>query len=315
MALAIDQFEAAHNPEALALLILDAQQASGEELNYVGRASKQLESGWKCLDAAQWLVEHQLRGAYNLQEPQIPGQLYAKGLDHFEKGLELTTSTYQAHELNNAYMSQPGFSWLASERQTSSAAPIEEINNTLLSSIAANVADRYAVGTESRNARDRGDYYGQLFEGMMLGMVAESEQFRQANIIALPAPPLLEKRSPSNPHPIDIALWRVDQMNRTSTLIGGLQCKSFVDLREAPREDRQRSDFSVTVYAKRHFAKAGNTTEEIIGSWLNQEYLVEMHTSLMNRIARSGNAALIGALDLEPLTVIQKKAKQIAIAS
>lgn len=275
-----------------------AQRASDEAFNHL-RPAHLYENGWRYLESAQWLVEHELRGTHSLLDTEQPAKLYQRGIQDITLSVEKSEDQQTYHKYINVLMAHRALRWLCFERGSKGAA-LENLQDAYLQDIATSLTLRHersqqeeidSKTTEKRKTTIRGDY-GFLLEAMLLGVVAESEAFRRARIVGLPASPTHEMGSELLQRPPDIMLWRV-QDDQTTIPIGGIQAKSK---RKVGTSDPL--NFTATFFARTEFDN--RTNKEIISNWIEGKELELTHYRLERAILRSGNLALVEALGIEP---------------
>jgi hypothetical protein len=199
----------------------------------------------------------------------------------------------------NVLMAHQALRWFCSDRRNQ-VESFEDMQNVYLQDIATSVTLRHERNQQEQSNRKTSverketirNGYGFLVEAMLLGIIAESEEFRRARIVALPASPYHEYGSKSVLLPRDVMLWKVED-DHTATPIGGIQAKSK---RRGTTTDPL--GFTATFLAISKYDTRLN--HEIVTDWVNGKNLEYTHERLRRAIARSGNQTLINALGLVP---------------
>jgi hypothetical protein len=270
---------------------------ASREAQYYEKPSHLFERGWKHLESAQWLTEYALRGEHSLIDDDLPTRLYEGGIDTIKMSLSGSQDQQVYHKYINVLMAHRALRWLCVERREKGM-PVEKLYDAYLEDITTSLGLRHERSHReygnSRTTAKRKDTirtdYGFLLEAMLLGVVAESEEFRKARILGLPASPAQEAASDEIQLPPDIVLWKIEEDN-TAHPIGGIQSKTK---RKGATIDPH--GFTATFIARTELDT--RTNQEVINDWLEGKNLQSVHYRLSQAIVRSGNLALSNALGL-----------------
>lgn len=280
-------------PVTLESSLAVAQQMQTIEIGHAS-PTHNLDTSFKYFDAARILLDAQLDSQHSILDPDLLQNLTENGIDRADETRRLSSTRSPLHQQASMVLAaKPSFDWLCHQRG-SGPTDIEAIADAQLSLISTGLQARLAwliecefIDASEPSQHGNNGAYGLLFEEMVLGMLAESEEFRKAGIISVPAGPNLEALADDNPSPKDLALYHA--VDGKAEFIGGIQCKAKRPASQARRVGPNESTSTVYLYGRQRFKLAGDSLRDIISTWIegDDHKLEYLHDRLAVTITES----------------------------